>query len=109
MRFWPFNKEAKQTEAATEPFVCGDVDHGTFDEHSSTWKFIRDFCLKELENARIKNDSVLLTAEKTAALRGDIRTLKMLANLPEVLSSRENRLKMSNPPSQDAGGEEEYV
>ena len=40
----------------------------------------------ELERLRIKNDAVGLTDTDTAALRGEIRAIKKLIALPEVVA-----------------------
>lgn len=52
--------------------------------HSGDWHQIRRWAESELDKARKKNDALGLSTEETAALRGEIRTLKRLIGLPEA-------------------------
>jgi len=106
MNWFPFLKPAAYQTIEPEPLVCADEDN-RFDQNSGTWKFIKDWAETELEAARKRNDSILMTPEKTAALRGEIKAWKTLANLPEYIQSRENRLKRSTPPATLAGDEDD--
>jgi len=92
-------------EQEPEPLICGDNDDKELNEMSGTWLFIKDWALSEIKTARKKNDASL-DVEKTAALRGEIRALKRLANLPNILTSRDNRLKY-NAATDGAGGEDD--
>ena len=100
---WPW-RNPTQTEIE-QPLICGDDDEKHLNEMSGTWLFIKDWALSEIETARKKNDASL-DIEKTAALRGEIRALKRLANLPTILTSRDNRLKY-NAATDGAGGEDD--
>jgi hypothetical protein len=55
------------------------TDFGT-----QTWKQIEVWARDQLDRTRNKNDAVELTADATAALRGEIRVLKRLLALPEM-------------------------
>lgn len=50
---------------------------------SSEWFQIRRWVEMELERLRLKNDALGLSAEETAAIRGEIRVLKRICGLPE--------------------------
>lgn len=54
--------------------------------HSPDWHRVRKWAETELERLRIKNDAVGLTDIETAALRGEIRAIKKLIGLPEVVA-----------------------
>lgn len=49
---------------------------------SATWHQLRKWAEAELQKARVKNDAVGLSDIDTAALRGEIRTLKRFLDLP---------------------------
>ena len=105
---WLFRSPSQaviEQTVASEPLICDDSDDKELNESSGTWRFIKAWSESELESARKKNDASL-DAERTASLRGEIRVLKRLANLPDVIKSRDNRLKYSTPP-QSAGGDED--
>jgi hypothetical protein len=46
------------------------------------WAKVETWARKELEAARVKNDSTSLSPEETAAYRGEIRLLKRILDLP---------------------------
>ena len=54
------------------------------DFQSATWHLLRKWAEEQLKRAREKNDSLALPAEETAALRGEIRTLKKFLDLPKA-------------------------
>jgi hypothetical protein len=104
---WPWQKENYIIPLAQEPiYAINDPEH-TLDVNSGTWLFVKDWAAKELEIARRKNDAIKLPYDKTAALRGEIKVLKNLVNLPELIKSRDNRLTKSTPPDDSAGGEDD--
>lgn len=51
---------------------------------SATWHQLRKWAEEELQKARAKNDAVGLSDIETAALRGEIRTLKRFLDLPNA-------------------------
>lgn len=51
---------------------------------SDTWHQIRRWAETQLQSARQKNDAVGLSDIETAALRGEIRTLKRILDLPNA-------------------------
>ena len=87
---WPF----KIKETVEAPLIVGTPDLGKLDELSGTWLFIKNWAEEELAIKRKLNDKPL-DAEKTAMLRGEIKVLKKVANLPDVLASRDSRLNRS--------------
>jgi hypothetical protein len=54
------------------------------DFNSPSWHLIRKWSEEQLVRAREKNDSVSLSPEETAAVRGEIRILKRLLDLPNA-------------------------
>lgn len=52
------------------------------DHSSGTWHLLRRWAESQLDLARKKNDAVGLSEFETAALRGEIRMLKRLLDLP---------------------------
>jgi len=54
------------------------------DYQSATWHLLRKWAEDQLKRAREKNDALKLTQEETAALRGEIRTLKKFLDLPNA-------------------------
>jgi hypothetical protein len=54
------------------------------DFQSATWHQLRKWAEDQLRRAREKNDSLALPADETAALRGEIRTLKKFLDLPKA-------------------------
>ena len=58
---------------------------GSFDKNSPTWAFLMQWVEKNLDKLRIKNDIVSLEELQTAALRGEIKMLKRIKNIPEEL------------------------
>ena len=68
-----------------QPFIIGQ---GTLDPRSPTWLFIQAWAGETLQKAREKNDSATCDSIKTAVLRGEIKILKELINLPNPKSSR---------------------
>jgi hypothetical protein len=46
------------------------------------WAKVEAWANKELDSVRVKNDSVGLSPEETAAYRGEIRLLKRIIDLP---------------------------
>jgi len=61
---------------------------GLLDSRSQTWIFISVWANQALKKAREKNDSVNCDLTKTAVLRGEIKILKELINLPNPKPSR---------------------
>ena len=59
-----------------------------------TWPFVAAWAQSEIDRLRKQNDSVELGLEHTAAIRGEIRALKRLHDLPEAVA-RKNAAKSS--------------
>ena len=78
---WPFNKTIKPKPL--EVTLPGYPDEGELDTYSSTWKFIRLWLETELQKSRENNDFAKLTEQKTASLRGRIKLLKEIIDLPK--------------------------
>jgi len=55
---------------------------GELNQNSPTWIFVKDWAEKELEKLRIKNDSITLSETQTAVVRGQIKRLKAVIDLP---------------------------
>ena len=56
---------------------------GELNVYSGTWAFIDKFANEEIERLRKKNDSPLLDPIKTAIIRGKIKVLKQIIDLPK--------------------------
>ena len=59
------------------------VEKGRLELHSPTWIFIKSWVDNELMEARETNDYLRNSENKTAALRGRIKLLKEILDLPE--------------------------
>lgn len=64
------------------------------DTSTLTWPFVVTWAQSEIERLRKQNDSVDLGLEHTTAIRGEIRALKRLLDLPEAVA-RKNVAKSS--------------
>ena len=64
------------------------VGQGQLDARSQTWIFIHNWATDSLKKAREKNDNINRDINQTAALRGEIKILKELINLPNPRSAR---------------------
>ena len=58
----------------------------TIDFNSSQWHTLRKWTEEQLKKAREKNDAVSMSEIDTAALRGEIRVLKRILDLPESVT-----------------------
>lgn len=65
----------KPTEPMVPPRSCYD---------SASWRQIVDWAQQDIERLRRQNDSPVLGPEQTAVLRGEIRALKRLIELPTL-------------------------
>ena len=54
------------------------------DYQSATWHVLRRWADDQLKRNREKNDSTVLDANETAAVRGEIRILKRFLDLPNA-------------------------
>ena len=78
---WPFNKTIKPKPL--EVTLPGYSDEGELDIYSPTWVYISLWAKTELRKARENNDFAKLTEQKTASLRGRIKLLKEIIDLPK--------------------------
>ena len=62
-----------------EPIVA--MPENTLDLHSSSWIYVRNYCLKSLEEMRVSNDNPNLDDLSTAILRGRIKMAKEILDL----------------------------
>lgn len=62
------------------------------DFHSPTWHRLTDWLQAELAKARAKNDAVGLSEADGNALRGEIRFIKRMLDLPSAVA-RENAVR----------------
>ena len=56
------------------------------DTQSSTWKVLEQTLTEDLEKLRDKLESIVLTENDTFRLRGEIRRIRMILQLPEKLN-----------------------
>ena len=72
----------------TEPFLIAKLpggnipDDSKLDPYSSTWQFMKAWTNSELQKARETNDYMKNDETRTAALRGRIKLLKEILELP---------------------------
>ena len=59
------------------------------DRYSDVWRTIYRWATSEIDNARLRNDSMALDEHKTLALRSRIKTLKELIDLPDLGKRKE--------------------
>lgn len=78
--FW----QTKKKEPFTASLPSSGEVKGSLDIYSPTWLFILKKAKTELEKARIKNDNPLLSEIQTAVLRGKIKELKKIIDLPDA-------------------------
>jgi len=84
---WWFKKkiiEAKLPEPRSDPYelLTYPTGVGVLDPHSSTWLFVRSWAQERLDKTRVKNDSANADIIQTSVMRGEIKVLKELINLP---------------------------
>jgi hypothetical protein len=60
------------------------------------WPKVERWVTEELDKVRKKNDAIGLTADETAAYRGEIRLLKRILDLPKAAT-----LGVGAPPRSD--------
>ena len=79
------------------PVVIGTSEGGgELDVFSPTWVFVTKHLESEINRLRERNDSIALSAEQTAVIRGEIRALIRLVKLPEELNRKTGFVM--NPP-----------
>ena len=71
---------------ATSPAGMSSLAMGYLDPRSQTWSFINAWAYEALQKAREKNDNMNRDMVQTSMLRGEIRVLKELINLPNPKS-----------------------
>lgn len=75
----PVAEQARELDVRlpVQPIGTGHLDPG-----SQTWIFINSWAREALQKAREKNDSANRDLTQTSLLRGEIKILKELINLP---------------------------
>ena len=82
-----YAKVAEMLEAE-KPLIIGNLTMAVFDVNSPTWQWIVIWAKAELDKSRELNDSIIRTDIQTAVLRGEIKMLKRLLELPEKLAGK---------------------
>ncbi len=77
------------------------------DVNSPTWKFIVRWSETQLQAARERNDMPRLDEMKTAVLRGNIRTLKDILELPNPQAGLKKTTALGILSRHDSAGEVE--
>ena len=54
---------------------------GEFDPLSPTWRHVAEYCERQIEALRTKNESMALSETDTAAIRGKIKAYKAIMNM----------------------------
>jgi hypothetical protein len=87
-----FNKEKKVVPHEAKLKDQGDAELNT---SSPTWKYIEKWSKNELEKLRRDNDSPKLDEQSTAFIRGRIKELQTLRDLP---TKGRNKPPRTEPP-----------
>ena len=89
MMFWFskwFGLQEVTPEQDDEVITVGQTKDGArqgrIEVHSLTWAYVRSWANEQIQDTREKNDVLKLSEKQTAALRGRIRLLKELIELP---------------------------
>ena len=73
---------------AEKPLIIGNPQMAVLDINSPTWQWIVNWVNAELDKSRELNDSIIRTDIQTAVLRGEIKMLKRILELPEKLAGK---------------------
>ncbi len=88
---WIINKESPKDEIQEEEprkeeplnaWIQPTARTGFLDPGSQTWAFVSSWAHEHLQKARVKNDNINRDIIQTSVLRGEIKVLKELINLP---------------------------
>ena len=82
-----YAKVAEMLEAE-KPLIIGNPTMAVLDTNSPTWQWIVIWTKAELDKSRELNDSIIRTDIQTAVLRGEIKMLKRILELPEKLAGK---------------------
>jgi hypothetical protein len=66
-----------------------------------TWADVRQWAQTEIEKLRVRNDSTELDYEQTLAVRGEIRALKRLLDLPKRAAQEAEMASSAMPTMTD--------
>jgi len=82
----PWNKKEKQSAVTSKidtiPPLQAVIGGGVLDPRSQAWMFVEAWATERLQRAREKNDNTNRDLNQTSVLRGEIKILKELINLP---------------------------
>lgn len=76
----------KKKTKTEEPFVAtlgGVLSDGKLDITSATWITVSNYCNKRIADLRETNDNINLEEKQTSVIRGQIRELKNILDLPK--------------------------
>ena len=89
-----FNKKKTPVESVQKPFIArlpGEENPtGKFNSHSSTWLFLENKLQEDLDILRKKNDIMSNNEIKTAFIRGKIKQIKLILELPDKVDHEES-------------------
>ena len=84
---WPFQKpeHVVRKEAPFRAALPGEEipEDARLDARSETWLFVQGHCSRRIQELRASNDSAILDDRRTAVLRGQIRAMKEILDLPK--------------------------
>ena len=82
---WPWQKPESIIQEPFRAALPGEEisEEARLDVRSETWAFIQRHCSQRLQDLRASNDSTVLDDRKTAVLRGQIRAMKEILDLPK--------------------------
>lgn len=67
-----------------DTITVGNIPRGSgkLETSSLTWRFMSNYLVDQLESLRKKNDNPTLSVEKTNLIRGEIKMIKRILDLP---------------------------
>lgn len=77
-----FKKDLKKP--TVDEITVGNLPtgYGKLETNSLTWRFLSNNIIDRIETLRKKNDNPALSIEKTTLIRGEIKGLKRILDLP---------------------------
>jgi hypothetical protein len=91
--FDPWSLVKNKDDSSNEPLLSpAPIDDGILDSRSGTWAYLNKYLNAELVRAREANDSIRRTEIQTAEIRGRIRLIKELIDLP-TMDKKKNKPK----------------
>ena len=82
------------------PVSVGETSSGALNPLSGSWLYVVKYCEKQIMSLRERNDA-MLSDDETAALRGGIKELKAIIDLPNTIDQANRRAKIGKDTARD--------